>query len=287
MMTGVSGTSALTVASTSSIAGGIVTGDGNDYLDVYGNVSGGISTGLGDDDLDVFAGATLTGTINMGAGDNVIHLGGEFAPTYLAGTTYMFSDIDTGAVAGASVDISGTSGANEILLITDGFGTSGSTMTVEGSVETLMFNEAGTTLAGNLDTANGSAGITGTVNVFDASGLTGGDALINANGVSSWDVMASGGNTGSVELIGNSLMTGGTDVTLVDNYNNLDLGAWNHSDISLALEDASGAVVSTVTLTWQAAGDYAGSYADANANAAWQLSEKSTNDLVLSKLAVV
>jgi hypothetical protein len=263
MMTGVSGTSEIIVASTSSIAGGVVTGDGNDGITLGGSLSGGVTMGAGDDDLNVFAGATLTGTINMGAGANTIDLSSDpMVLTIGTGVTFTFSDINTGGAAG-TIDIGGFIGNNgngfinygsndvgyENLAITGGFGSNGSTMTVHNTIERLVFvGVSGDPIdvAGTLDTFNGNTGgMIGTVNIFDASGMTGGTLITAANGTS-WDILDGGGTTGAVELIGDSSMVSGDSVTLVSGYA-VNLDNWHNGGINtVALEVDN----TTYNMTW-------------------------------------
>jgi len=241
--TGVTGHSDLRVYATSSIEGGIVTGNGNDDFLIGGSVTGGLSSGIGDDDLTVCAGATVGGDINMGAGDNHIILDGGLMPFNGTGATFTFSDINTDGATG-TVGITGTVGT-QTMIISDGFGTVGSTMTVDSSVETIVFNELNTKVYGTLNTENGTPGVTGTINVFDVSGATFG-TLIDANNMqNSWDLMETGGLTGAIEIFANDGMTGGSEVLLVDNYIGLDLDSWSHNGVVLNIVGDS-----SLTLTW-------------------------------------
>ena len=252
MWTGITGHSDLRVYATSSIEGGIVTGNGNDDFWIGGSVTGGLSSGIGNDDLTIYAGATVGGDINMGAGDNHIILDGGLMPFNGTGATFTFSDINTDGATG-TVGITGTVGT-QTMVISDGFGTVGSTMTVDSSVEGIVFNELNTEVYGTLNTENGVEGVTGTINVFDVSGATFG-TLIDANNMSnSWDLMETGGLTGAIEIFANDGMTGGHEVTLVDNYIGLDLDSWSHNGVVLNIVGDS-----SITLTWDSvAGAYTG-----------------------------
>jgi hypothetical protein len=267
MWTGITGHSDVRVYATSSIEGGIVTGNGNDDFWIGGSVTGGLSSGIGNDDLTVYAGATVGGDINMGAGSNTIVLDSGLMPFYGTGATFTVSDINTDGATG-TVGITGTVGT-ETMIISDGFGTVGSTMTVNSSVETIVFNELNTEVYGTLDTVNGTVGVTGTINVFDVSGATFG-TLIDANNSTSWDLMDQGGITGGFEIYANDGMTGGHEVTLVDNYTNLDLTAWtDHNAITLNIVGDDN---NPVTLTWNGTA-YTGTDPEGAGTRTWTLDD--------------
>jgi len=277
--TGVTGHSDLRVYATSSIEGGIVTGNGNDDFWIGGSVTGGLSSGIGNDDLTIYAGATVGGDINMGAGDNHIYLDSGLMPFNGTGATFTFSDINTDGATG-NVGITGTVGT-ETMIISDGFGTVGSTMTVDSSVETLIFNTAGTDVAGALITSAVGNGVTGS-NVFDVSSIAANGTLIDASGLTSWDILgATGGGDGDLSIIGNAGWTGDAlqSVTLVDNFT-VDISAWaNHDNIDLQIG------ANHVAMTWDAGDDrYEGIAVDSRT---WTLDESGagSGDLTLNRLA--
>jgi hypothetical protein len=255
-----------------SIAGGITTGIGDDWLWLFGTVSGGISTGIGDDYLQVYS--SISGDIDMGAGDNQLNLNG------FAGATFTFSSIDTGGATGSSVAI-GASGLTENLFITGSFGSAGATMYVENTIDQLTFvgSTAGAIqIAGDLITVNGA-----TVNTLDMDALTtSGSTLITANSATTWDILDATG--GVFNLIGTDDVgvAAGNVFNIVSGGQAINLTNWDDGTLTITGIDFS--VGATVGVHFQDTGTGYKAVADGHT---WQLTSTNTAGTNVLALSVI
>jgi hypothetical protein len=231
MTAGTTGHNDLRVNATSGITGGVVTGASHDDFWILGTVGGGINSGAGDDDLAVYGGGIVHGTVNMGAGANAINLENSVLGV---GTTFAFDTINTSGATGW-VDVFGTA-AVENMFISSGFGSAGSTMTVDANVDTMTFvGVSGTSIgiAGALDTSAVAGG-----NALDARGLTGGNTLIAASGTTTWDIMDTDVGT-DLDILANAGTANLQSISLVTGVS-MNLDTWTRSGAALTLSLSDG-----------------------------------------------
>jgi hypothetical protein len=220
-----------------STAGSITcsgTGSSMVVLNGTSSVAGDVTTGSGGDLLGIYAGGAINGTVNLGGGTNSIFINED--------ATYTFSAINTGADAGSITIDTGSVSSAQYLLITDGLGSSASTITVTGNIDSLTFNTADTTVAGTLVTA-----AVGTGNVLDASAIANGGTLLDASGLTAWDVLDDG--VEHMNITGNLAFADGNSVTLADGYD-VDLIAWQTGGVNNIDLTVGGA---SISLTWDVA----------------------------------
>lgn len=183
------------IVNTGTIIGSVALGDGNDRVENNGRIEGDVFLGAGDDTFLHHASATLTGTVDAGAGDDGLIIdatGGGIVRASQFVNFERFSQIGAGAV-----DYVGAFRSTTI-------GVSGGTVTVAAG-ETLSSAGATTITGGDADEAVDNAGtIAGTVDLGAGS-----DRVANAGTIGGAVLLGAGDDT-FVERAG-SQVAGGVD----------------------------------------------------------------------------